>query len=388
MLGVSRRPDTRTDVRDPSPTPQPAVLFLAVGIAALYGAGIAYLGRPVPASGDGAAYLLQALDGQPLARSVHVGALAPFWVWVRALTGLGASPALAASLGSAAVMGAAGVVAERLARSLAGQRRASVATLLAPAVLLASQTAWQAALFVEVHGALALATACAVLALRSGSRGWAAAWAVALAIHPGALALLPGVLVLGGPVDHRRAAGAVAVSGMVLLLLAALPGWLHGERGILSAAAFDRSPWQSLQGAWRLVERDLGLAALPLLAGLISGDEGRRWGLGILTLAVGAALGLDRYTDNVGQLPALILAAPLAGLAPRALGQLAPGSRRPAALAAVALVALGIADATSLQDAHSRQLSREALALTGRCDDPPARPWALAMRARLLCRAP
>ena len=50
----------------------------------------------------------------------------------------------------------------------------------------------------------------------------------------------------------------------ILQDLQADPGRYLGEsggRGLLALPAFERSPWQSLQAAWRLLSRDLGIAA-------------------------------------------------------------------------------------------------------------------------------
>ncbi|MEE2828506.1 MAG: hypothetical protein VX498_04920, partial [Myxococcota bacterium] len=63
----------------PAACPWASLLLFLAAFSALF----CYLHRPVQFSGDGAAYVLQALDGSPWERSIHVGLLAPLWVWVR-----------------------------------------------------------------------------------------------------------------------------------------------------------------------------------------------------------------------------------------------------------------------------------------------------------------
>ena len=83
-------------------------------------------------------------------------------------------------------------------------------------------------------------------------------------VHPGAVALVPGLLLLGGGRPSARTGlAAIALPAVAWALLWPEP-WT-GPRGIASLPAFDLNPWQSLQRAWRLLARDLGITAVPVV---------------------------------------------------------------------------------------------------------------------------
>lgn len=347
----------------------------AVGlILALYTPLVAYLFRAVQRTGDGAAYVLQAADGDALDRSVHAGWLVPLSAWVRLGEIAGLDPSAAANLASAGVMALGLALLWWLGRDVARQEGvpgADAWALLAPAVAAGSATVWDAALFCEIYGPLAVAVLATVALGRSGRPvGAACAFTLAVAIHPGALALAPGLLVLlwsGTPRDVVFAGlGSVLVLGWLLLL--GDDGW-YGPRGI-TAATLDRSPWQSLQAAWRLLARDLGLTALPLLLGaavVVRADEGRRWVIGMLLCVLGAAIGLDRTSDNPGQLPALLLVCVLAPLAARAVAR---RHLRALAIGLLLLATLGVAEATTRHDRVARRAMRALEAHAAACAEP------------------
>lgn len=353
----------------------------AVGlILAAYTPLVAYLFRSVERTGDGAAYVLQAAGGDALDRPVHAGWLVPLSAWVRGADLLGVHPAAAANAAGALVMGLGLCLLWWLGRDVARQEGVPAPerwALLAPGCALGSATVWDAALFCEIYGPLSVCVLASVALARSARPvGAACAFALAVAVHPGALALVPGLLLLGWSGLPRDLILALLSSVLVLtwLLLLGTDGWL-GDRGI-AAAVLDRSPWQSLQGAWRLLARDLGLTALPLLLGAAAvaarPDEGRRWLLGTLLCVLGASVGLDRTSDNPGQLPALLLLCVVAPLAARAVPTL---HRRTLGVGLALLVGLGVAEATSIHDRVARRAERELAALAADCDSPPPPTW-------------
>jgi hypothetical protein len=373
-------------------------------ILGVYAALCVYLGRATERSGDGAAYVLQAMQGSPTDRPVHVGYLLPLWLWVRGAATLGVGAATAANTLAALTGGVALLLAGKLGRKLAGPGLPDAWAALPALSILGAAASWDGALFAEVHAPLAALLLGASLSLCNGhtcKAGLLLAWAAC--VHPAAWVLVPGVLVAAGPGLRaagalRLAAGAAALWGLAVLPL--LPALWSGGRGILDAAPMDRSPWESLQAAWRLLSRDMGLAALPLLAGAAvaaaaparGGLAQRRYVLGLGAATLGSALMLDRYRDNAGMLPVLWLAAPLAALAGRWVEALrAAGQTRLARAGAAALLLLpllGVAEATSRHDALARRIAREAAELAGDCRGRgPAEPWALGMRRALACAA-
>jgi hypothetical protein len=365
-----------------------------------------YLFREVQANGDGAVYVLQAADGSAWDRSVHVGFLAPLWVWVRSAGAMGLGPSPAANVLCAAWtfsgLGAAAALSRELLRAVDpsdGARVPPLATLLAPATLLGAATVWHSALFCEVYGPLAATTTATAWALRRNRDALAAgAMALAILIHPGAIALGPGLLLLGGVRDRRRA---LFVAGPVLVLTALAvtalsPDWWTGGRGLLTAPPPDRSLLGGLQAAWRLLSRDLGAASLPILVGSLvaastigdrtPGLRGALWAIPVL--AIGAAVGLSRWSDNPGQLPTLFAAAAFAPFALRApFGPSEAGRRlaRSAPALWILLAALGVAEATSRHDATARRAVAESEKLAETCAESEG-AWSVRMRRSLACR--
>ena len=355
--------------------------FAALLIAYLVLAG--YLYCPIPFDGDGAAYTLQALSGSPWERSVHVGYLAPLWVWTRAT---GRDPALLSALWTGCGLALATTLGARLTVQ-AGRSTPKLAPLLAPLAMLGAAATWRAGLSVEVYGPLATLLLGATLAL-SHDR-WSLAGGLlglALLVHPVAWALVPGLALLAGG-GRRETVQALGVAAALQLIVLALlwPDWWSGGRGLLGTAAADRSPWQSLQGGWRLLAADLGPASVVLLAGLVFATRRQLAGLALVVL--GAAVLLDRHSDNPGQLPSLWLLCCFAPLAAGWLAELRTTSlRRVAAAGAVALLLLGVAEATSRHDGEARSAVRDAEALLAEgCDQAPL-PWPEAMKLELLCR--
>jgi hypothetical protein len=346
-----------------------------IGLLAAAAALAAYLYTGAPLDGDGAAYALQARAGRPLDRAIHVGALMPLWLWVRAF-GPGAANAFGLVAAAAAIAGV-----DRLGRALAPEAGRG-AGLLAPAVLLGAAASWQAALFVEVYGPLAALAVWTVVALRAERPATAGAlfgWMVL--VHPGAVALGPGLLLIGG----RRPSGrsAVAAAAVVLPAWALLwPAPWSGPRGLGALPAFDLSPWESLQRAWRLLARDLGVTAAPVIVGAAAlWARDRRAVLGVGAVALGAALAVDRYADNAGQLPALWLAC---ALAPAALRWTPAGATRRVAWTLALLCLLGVAEATSRHDRLRRRTERSFADEETRCGEE-AGDWAQAMRRAVAC---
>jgi hypothetical protein len=370
-----------------------------------YAALAGYLFRGVQYTGDGATYVLQAMDGSAWDRSLHVGYLASLksWVWAAGHLGLDASTAanlLAASWCAVALLLvtilAAGLLAD-LPGAASQPRWYRFAPCAAPLTVLAAAASWDAALFAEVYGPLATAVLATALALRRGRDRTASLFLLLAAlIHPGAWALVPGLLIATGRRADRRTA---RLLGMALLpwlgcLVLLAPEWWSGGRGLLALPGFERSPWQSLQAAWRLLSRDLGVGAAPVLlaAVLVTARadcrKARSWLLGVLVMGLGAALGLDRYPDNCGQLPALWM---IACLSPLAVGWLPvlgeTRAQRFAALAWAVLLALCIADATSRHDALARRAERANTARAQGCapSEPDAESWREQQLRRLAC---
>ena len=391
MPGVSSSPDqTPTNaVRRPDQHPSARLIPGLGAILVIYLILAGYLHRSVPLDGDGAAYALQALRGSPWERSIHVGFLAPLWAWTRAA---GRDPALLSALWTGCGLVLATAVGARWLRADPDGVRdldptvARLAPLLAPLAMLAATVTWRAAGTVEVYGPLATLLLATTLAL-ANERRWLAggllAWA--LLVHPAAWALVPGLAILAG--GGRRAtlqslAIAAALQGVALTLL--WPDWWSGGRGLSHTAAADQGVWRSLQAGWRLVAGDLGPACLPLLGGLAF--AGRRQLAGIGLVVLGSVLVLARHTDNPALLPALWLLCCCAPMAVCWLAELRTQAlRRAAAAGALALLLLGVAEATSRQDAEVRAAARHAdQLLEGGCDQPDLR-WSEAMKLELLC---
>ena len=391
--------------QDPSLPTSTSLKLPFGGLLCGFTALCAYLWRGVQHSGDGASYVLQAIEGQTFERSLHVGYLLSLKFWVGALGWIGVTPSAAANL--LAVLSAAialvlvTAIAHDLLSELPDADRGApwfpFAALAAPLSLLCAQVSWEAALFAEVYGPLATVLLGAAVALRRNRDVLAALLLLGAAlIHPGSWLLVPGLLVAGGRGPDRRSLQLVATALLPWLLCLGLlaPEWWSGGRGLLALPAFERSPWQSLQVAWRLLSQDLGLGAAPILLGtvwIIAHPEhvrARRWVGGVLLVTFGAALAVDRYPDNCGQLPALWMACAVAPLACSWLRVLSTRrAQRGAALGGLLILALCIADATSKHDAEARRTLREHAARMLQCGPDASTPssWRDAQLSKLAC---
>ncbi len=216
---------------------------------------------------------------------------------------------------------------------------------------------------------------------------------LALAIHPGSAALLPGLVVLARR-DRGWSAPLLATGGAVLLavawVLAVGPDAWLGPRGITAGGA-DVTPWTAAQRAWRLLARDLGISALPLLIGAIATwdqrhSDGMRWLTGCGLLLLGTVAGLDRFSDNPATLPLFLLCCPLAAVAPSGLRRLPLRSARASVWLIGAVLMLGIAEATTRQDAVARRAVREQAARAASCEEDGGAPWRERMLTALACR--
>jgi hypothetical protein len=219
-----------------------------------------------------------------------------------------------------------------------------------------------------------------------------AAFVLAVLVHPGALALGPGLLLLGGvELGSKRArrgvAWAVGLSAGAVLLLGA--DWWTGGRGVLHATP-DQTFARGLQDAWRLLSRDVGAAALPVLVGGLVAWESRQrrplMGLGLIVL--GASASLARWSDNPGHLPTLFAAAVFApqalyvGFAPTRVGR---RLSRSWATLVVLVVALGITEGLSREDARARGADSRFEALSTDCA-PRDEPFRSERLRALACR--
>jgi len=352
-------------------------------VMALFVVGSAYLWCPVPLDGDGAVYEAQVRFGSPGERSIHAGWLAPTWLLHRLL---GWPPQIFAVIwGGVALLLATALGRDLLAvvprdvRSGPSVTFEEIAPVLAPATLLAAAATWRATGTVEVYGPLAavlLGVALACARGRPAIAGVLLAWGATM--HPGAWLIAPGLLLYVGA--DRRSAIVVAVIAAVLqaVALAILwPDWWSGPRGLLAAAPADQGPWRSLKAAWRLLARDLGPAALPLLLGVAALPGRRAAGVGLMVLGVALT---DRWSDNPAHLPVLWLAAAAAPLTVRWWDALeSERLRRLGAAGLVALMLLGLAESTTRHDAAVRRAEREAAAFVD--VDCEALPW----RDRVRC---
>ena len=368
----------------------PSLLVLAV-----YTPLALYLFRATQHTGDGAAYTLQAADGAALDRAVHGGWLVPLSAWARLLELLGVDPSAATNAASLLVLGL-GLLALRalgseLASTLGGRQLDGV---LAPATALCASAVWDAATFCEIYGPLASLLILAVLAVRREHiTAGAVAGFLAIATHPGAVALLPGLVVLarrdrGWSAPLRATGGAVLLAGAWVLAVGP-DAWL-GPRGVTAGGA-DVTPWTAAQRAWRLLARDLGISALPLLVGAITTwdrrhPDGVRWLTGCGLLFLGTVTGLDRFSDNPATLPLFLLCCPLAAVAPSGLRRLPLRSAQASGWLMVTVLALGIAEATTRQDVVARRAVRDQEARAADCAQDGSTPWRERMLTTLACR--
>jgi hypothetical protein len=347
---------------------------------------MAYLFRSVEHDGDGAAYTIQAAAGPWLDRPTHLGWLLPLGLWVRGLQVLHVHPAAAANLAAALV---AIFILAVLRRAGPEEGPGPCASWCPPLLWLGLPMSWNAALFAEIYGPLSLA---ALLCWRGADRGraWtplAAAWMVS--IHPGALALLPGLLLVARA-SRASSARSFAAAVLTLAALTQVPGWLHGGRGILDLPPFDRTPWQSLQHQWRTLVHDLGAAGALLVFGAANHalrPRDRRVP-GLLLVALGTALTVDRYRDNAGALPALTLAVAWLGTPTTLRTWLLPGTPvRVLSVLVAILPVLAVADAASRHDALARRAVRLDEARGQSCSTREE-PWQEAVLRRLACQHP
>jgi len=352
-----------------------------------------YLFRDVQLNGDGAAYSLQAIAGSPWDRSVHAGALAPLWFFVRIL---GLPPGLVPAFWTGvALLASAGLGRRVLLLHPADPRlpssgafASSFGPLIGPLTIMAASLTWQGALFVEIYSTTAALLLLTLWSLMAG-RLWLAAplFAWAAAAHPGVWALVPGLVLLSPKHSTRswvKTLGAAALLHAVLLWCL-FPDWWSGGRGLAQLPPSDLALWPALQSLWRILSDDLGIAALPLLVALPLLDRRRLVGLTLIVLASGAVL--CRYSDNPGGLPALWLFAAFSPLALRALAEVElTRLRRGLGLLGLTVLLFGIGDATSVHDAAARraQADHEARVEAG-CPGPGGLDWGQQQLWKLSC---
>ncbi len=366
-------------------------LLLAAGYLVL----CLYLFRDVQVTGDGAAYSLQAIEGNPWLRSIHAGALAPLWAWVH-WTGLPAG--IAGVLWTGLGLVASYLLGLRLLEAIPRDPRLppsairpSSLALLGPLSLLAATATWNNALFVEIYAPLAALTLAGLVAVLSQHR-WVASTCFLWAglVHPGAWALVPGLLLFAEERTLRR--WVAPLIGTILLyslaLLALYPDWWDGGRGLADLPPSDQGLWPALQSLWRLLADDLGPASLPALLALPLLSRRRLMGFALVVLASAGLL--CRYSDNPGGLPALWILLSCAPLIGRALDSLDSARLRSAwSLLIVLLLVFGIGDATSEHDAQARAAEvRDKAWLSKGCEHPraPDASWAERQLHSLACR--
>ena len=367
-------------------------LLLAAGYLVL----CLYLFRDVQVTGDGAAYSLQALEGSPWLRSIHAGALAPLWAWVQ-WTGLPAG--IAGALWTGLGLVSSYMLGLRLLEGRPRDQRLSPSAigpptlaLLGPLSLLASTVTWDNALFVEIYAPLSALTLSGVTAALHHRR-WLAATCFLWAglVHPGAWALVPGLLLFA---EERslRSWSAPLTSAVLLYALALLclyPDWWNGGRGLADLPPSDQALWPALQSLWRLLSDDLGPASLPALLALPLLSRRRLMGFALVVIASAGLL--CRYSDNPGGLPALWVLLSCAPLVGRALDDLSSARLRAAwGLLIVLLLIFGIGDATSAHDARARAAeARDRAWVMAGCEHPSAAEtsWAERQLRHLACRS-
>ena len=354
--------------RDP---PQPAESARLAPLLAALGTLVVLLWfalvQPLERTGDGVVYALQAAAGHPGERSLHAGFLVPLWAHSGVVPE--GAPFLVAKAWSAWWVVVAGLAAAAVAAGL--ERQDTPRPPLLPRHLWATATlwslgpSWDAALYVEVYGQVA-ALALVGLALLQRRRdilaglllGWGGL------VHPGLWALVPGLALLIGRRPWAALATLALTHGLGLALL--WPDWWSGGRGVLHLPPFQRGPISSLAGllAWIGLGPALLLTVLRARAG--------RTALAMATVALGCAVGLDRYADNPGQLPTLWL---LAALAPQV------ERRRLLALAAAAGLVLSLVQQRRIATELDAQASRWART----CDQPFDGPWGERQRRSVVC---
>lgn len=187
-------------------------------------------------------------------------------------------------------------------------------SMIVPAALLGNLFFLENAVFAEVYGAATFFLLLALLFWLHG-RDLPAGFSLGIAglVTPSAVLFAPAFLLAERP-RPRRLAILAATAGVVVLLpiLPVLGEYIHGDRGLLSAAGRSMSPLQ--MAAKEGFELGVGfLAVLPLLA-LGIWRAARRPGLRpfllawIAVWATTLVLG-ERFSDVPAQLPAFTLAA-------------------------------------------------------------------------------
>ncbi len=355
---------------DLSTSPRPRLrrteLLVITGFFATLACLLAYLFTTCVPAGDGAAYLDQVLGGRLAERTLHLGYLVQLWVFAGVFGDGGAAlvSALWAVIAALAAWRGAGVL-------LRG-RGPWWLPLVAPALLMGMAPFWRHALFPEVYGPSAAALLAAA-ALRVGRRPLAAAAlaGVAVAMHPGALAWVPALALMGAR-PWRWVGGALVLP--IVVAVAFHGDYLHGDRGVLQQLDWPR-PWLAAQRAWRLLAAAAPLTGALVLLGAL--DPAARRNV-MLPGVVGLALAvLTDWRDDVpAALPALYLAALCAPAGARVLMDGLAGHRRVVEAGIVALLVFGIGDATSAQDRARRVTEREVAAIRalGELKSPPL-PW-------------
>ena len=329
---------------------------------------LGYLATGSIPAGDGVVYLDQVLEGNLRERTLHLGYLFQL-AGLAALVGDAAAPLLSALWAAAAWIAAwwgAGALIED-----EDPVRGRLLALAAPAFLAALIPFWEHALFAEVYGPAATALLwAAALRLRGRAIPSAVMVGVAVTLHPGSLAWLPAVALIGA---RRGRFAAIALLLPAAWVAAHFGDYVLGSRGVLASLDWP-DPWRASQRAWRsLVWGASVTAALPLM-GLLD-RRTRRQLLLPLTAGIAIAVLSDWYRDVPAYLPALFL---LALAAPVGVQAVARGSvaRRRAVYAGVAVVlAFQLGEATSHQDRRRRTLDREVATLRSLATEDAPLPW-------------
>ncbi len=329
---------------------------------------LAYLATGSIPAGDGVVYLDQVLGGNLRERTLHLGYLFQLAA-LAALFGDTAAPLLSALWAVAAWIAAWWGAGALLGDADPTRRR--LLALAAPAFLAALIPFWEHALFAEVYGPAAAALLwAAALRLRGRDLGSAAAVGLAAAIHPGSLAWLPALALMG---PRRLRYAAIASLFPAALAVVFFGDYVLGGRGVLASLEWPQ-PWRASQRAWRaLVWGASVIAALPIL-GLLDGRTRRRLLLP-LTAGIAAAVLTDWYRDVPAYLPALYLLALAAPVGVEVLSRGGAGRQRAVFVGAAVVLAFQIGEATSHQDRLRRALDREVAALQALDAPDPPLPW-------------
>jgi hypothetical protein len=341
-------------------------LLVIIGFFASLACLLAYLYTACLPAGDGAAYLDQVLAGQLAERTLHFGYLIQLWAFARVFGDAGA-PLLSAVWAMVAA-----VAAWRGAAVLLRGRGPWWLPLVAPALLLGMAPFWRHALFAEVYGPSGAALLSAA-ALRVGDRAVASAVlaGVAVTMHPGSLAWVPALALMGSR-PWRYLGGSLVLPALVA---AAFHGdYLLGDRGVLAELSWPR-PWLAAQRTWRLLAAAAPLSgALVLLSAL--DPVARRTVVAPGLAGLGIAILTDWRDDVPAALPALYLAVLVAPSGVRLLLDGLAGQRAWVGAGVVALLVFGMGDATSSQDRARRIVERDVATIRALGELPASpRPW-------------